>query len=1396
MGKKASIRVKDLGWDSELFRILKMESVKIKRKDGRWLLEGEDWRADVIEGKDIILEYVKMPEVVSAYLREKEYGYGPEENIVGLLNEINSLPPQYREMPLAIYMHACPNCGGEIDSIRLYLGVPCQKCLRLSLPEIVDAKHKMSRLEFLRYVDKHIDHSWGDGFKRLLRLEEELSSVEEMSKKIIGNRLWSAQRAWVKRLVKGLSFSITAPTGLGKSYFGMLSAIYFGVKGKKTLIVVPTVALVVHTLNKLREYIKKLGVDLTVIGYYTGMKTKEKRDADERLEKGDFHILVLTSQGLSRRFERMKHLRFDLIFVDDVDAFLKSSRNIDRALLLLGFKEEHIERALDIARRRRYLPFMNDEERSKFLEEAREFSREIEEYRKKNGVGQIIVASATGTARGLRILILRELLNFTIGSSRGGLRNIVDSYYIPEPGEKNVVVNLAKKLGDGGIIFVYRVKEDLVNRIVMGLEKAGFKVGDTTKRVDIAELIEKFSRGEIDILIGSASYYGKLARGLDLPHRVRYAIFVGVPHFRFSIEIDERSHPMKGFLLLNEIVDLIEDQARRTQILRLLNEFKRRYLQLDIARRNEVTQAVIEGRDLENAYLQRIKELCVELLKTAAELLKDREIIDKLKKSAFVGVEEVEGKLYVLIPDAKTYIQGSGRTSRLYAGGITKGLAVVVTRRTKLLNALMSRTRWFVERMEWHNFRELDLDSILREIDRDREIVKALQRGEIPKEFKELTKSALMIVESPTKARTIAKFFGRPARRIRNGTPIYEVTTGDYMLSIVASKGHIMDLVLADSDFSSIEELRRFFDVEKYLYGVRIVEWNGKKIFIPEFDVIGICMDCGEKFTGIYNKCPRCGSENVVSRHSVIQALRDAAEEVDEVLIATDPDVEGEKIGFDIALLLAPYTGEIKRVEYHAVTISEIRKALSNPEKINLRRVEAQLVRRILDRWVGFAYSHLLWKAKNVAGRRATYSAGRVQTPVLGWIIERAREFRENLTKVVFVELSNGYRVEFEMGDLPKSYWLELKGKRVEAIVKERREEELNPPPPYITADVLRDLSNILRVPTVEIMRILQELFESGLITYHRTDSTRVSPEGINIAKEYIKNTFGDLTLFQPRSWSKPGEEGTHECIRPTMPLTADMIIRMLQTGELMIPIRFTRMHYRAYQQIFSRFIASQMKPSRVEKMRLEIVVDKEKGIKAEVEGISRIVEEGFTKVLPLPTLPDFKDVKIANIAVTRISKVPLYSESEIIEKMKREGIGRPSTYAQILDTLFRRRYVARSLRKGKVFPLKKGIDAYNTLVRLIDNYSKILEKTNKKLAVSLRDFIRVKGTRELEEEMDKIEQGKIDYQKVLSRIYDLLGIILRELKEYYIEVLLPNVAEEIQNSKTIKIISTRKKSR
>ncbi len=1285
--------------------------------------------------------------------------------------------------PPIIFNNACPNCNMEISSDRLILGVPCKKCLNMALGEIKKAKKKMSRIEFLKFIDGKMDYSRGDGFKRLVKLELEVDFIENISKRISGNRLWSAQRTWAKRLVKGISFSITAPTGLGKTYFGMVSAIYMALRGKKTLIVVPTAALVSHVLKKLREYIEKIGEDITCIGYHARMSSSDKKEFLKSITSGDFDIMVITSKFLARRFGLIEKMLFDLVFVDDVDALLKSSKNIDRVLLLVGFTQKHIEKALDLVRRKQNFMYLPKKSREKLLELTRKFREELNEYRSKNPVGQVIIASATGAARGLRVKILRELLNFTIGSTRGGLRNIVDSYYIMRKGEKDVVKGLVEKLGRGGIIFIHRINRKLVEKLIRDIGGLGFSVGDATKQVNIDELIEKFATGELDILIGAASYYGKLARGLDIPQLIRYAIFVGVPHFKFPLEVNERTHPVKGFIILNEVVEYVKDKSLKGNILRLISSFRSKFMRLKMTTKQQIIQAIMEGEKLQSKRLESIKNLCLDVLRMAARLLRDEEIVRELKRSPFVEIREKNGRLFIYIPDAKTYIQGSGRTSRLYAGGITKGLAVVVTKRRKLLEALKRRVRWYLEKIEWKDFRELNLQKIIKEIDKDRETVKAILEGRISKEFKELTRSALVIVESPTKAKTIARFFGRPARRLVGGFLAYEVATGDYILNIIATRGHIYDLVLADIDMADFEVLKKFFNITSYLYGVKVVKKRNKKyVYVPEYDVLGICRECGKRFTGKYKKCPRCGKTNVISQWEILDALREVANEVDEILIATDPDSEGEKIGFDIALLLAPYADKIKRIEYHAVTLAEIRNALKNPREIDLKRVEAQLVRRILDRWVGFAFSHLLWRVRRIKNKFYAYSAGRVQTPVLGWIIDRFNEYKKNKTYIYILTLSNGYTVAFEEDQIPRERWEALKGAKVKVDIRDEQVQVLNPPPPYNTADFLKDISMQLRISSTEAMRILQELFESGLITYHRTDSTRVSPEGINVAKEYIQNAFGDLSLFQPRKWGGD-EEGAHECIRPTMPVTADTLVRMLQTGELVLAIRFTKRHYAVYQQIFKRFIASQMVPAKIKRAKIDLIFDED--IRTAIEGITDIVEKGFTSVYSLNTLPRFGDgISVDKVDRIKISKTPLFTESDVIEMMRKEGIGRPSTYAIILDILFKRGYIKASPFKKKIFPLKRGIKIYEILVKRVNTYARKLKKIDESLAEELKKFITVEGTRELEREMDEIEKGEINYQDVLMRIHMALKALLKDLRKYYRKELLPRLEQKIQAMK------------
>ncbi|MCR8455418.1 MAG: reverse gyrase [Candidatus Korarchaeota archaeon] len=1282
-----------------------------------------------------------------------------------------------KALPEILFRNACPNCGGNIDARRLFLGIPCELCLPLSTEEIKQAKENMDFYTFLEFIASNTRLREGSKFKRYIDLELEVRNLDKLSEAICGNKLHPIQRTWAKRLLKGLSFSITAATGLGKTYFGIVAAIYYAMKGKKTLFIVPTAALVMQVLDKFHQALASIGNrNITVIGYHARLSASEKEKFVSSVKEGAFDIIVITSKFLISYFKLLEGHKFDLIFVDDVDALLKSSKNIDNVLYLAGFRKEHIDEALNLVMRKQNFARLRTKSRRKLLEATRKFKELIAEYKSKNGVGQIIVSSATGTTRGLRVKILRELLDFTIGSTRGGFRNIVDSFYVIKPGEKNVIANIIQKLGTGGVIFLSRVNRKIISKVVNDLEKLGFKVGDATKQVNIDKMIKAFSNGELDILIGAAAYYGKLVRGLDIPQAIRYAVFIGVPHFRFPLEITEKTHPYRGYVILSELVGLIEDRKKQTELLRLVSSFRRKFMRLRHATRQQILDSILEKKPLPSKQLEAIKELCINILKVAKELLSDKDIISKLNKSPFVEVREDNGRLYLYIPDAKTYVQCSGRTSRLYAGGITKGLAVIVTRRRKLLESLQYRTRPYAI-TEWYDFEKLDIDSILEDINKDREKLKEIISGSRVPEPKELMHSALVVVESPTKAKTIASFFGKPAKRIMKNLIVYEASTGKHVLNIMATRGHIFDLVLEDIEVSDIAAIKSFFDISSNLYGVRI-ESDGDKInYVPEYHVLGICRNCGKRFTGLYERCPRCGSDDIVSQQDVLEVLYEIASESDEVIIATDPDSEGEKIGFDVALMVAPYSEKISRIEYHAITPYEFKKALENPRSINLDMVKAQLVRRITDRWVGFVFSHLLWKLKRVRKKFFSYSAGRVQTPVLGWIIERFDEYKKSKVKGYTIRLSNGYSINIEGDIIPKEVLSSLIGKSIEVNISSTREETINPPPPYTTAELLKDLSNQLKMGSSEIMRILQELFESGLITYHRTDSTRVSPEGINVAKEYIKSELGDLNLFQPRTWGDE-KEGAHECIRPTMPITASALIRMLQTEEIVLPVKFTKKHFAVYQQIFKRFMASQMKPARVRISTIDLMIDG--AIKHRLEGITDILEPGFMTIYPYNTLPRFEGVEIEQVKSVKIIKKPLYSESDVIDRMRSEGIGRPSTYAIVLDTLFKRGYIKASLYRRKIFPLKKGISIYRLLVNSINSYVKDLKKKNVKLAEGLKRFISVDGTRDLEKKMDLVEQGKEDYQKILREVHDSLAGLLNDLSKYYARELLPAIEKEL----------------
>ncbi|ASJ10946.1 reverse gyrase [Thermococcus sp. P6] len=1212
----------------------------------------------------------------------------------------------------AIYRGMCPNCLDRISDERLYMKNPCKECLDepLHADSYFDLVSAVRNALKLRGTLKE--------WERIYSLEKDLREIEEFFRRATGFTFWSAQRTWVKRLLKGRSFSIIAPTGMGKSTFGAFMAVWYASRGKKSYIVVPTTPLVLQTVKKLRTIIDNSGLEVRVAYYHGNLRKKEREEMLALIQKGDYDVLVTSSQWLARKFDEvLAGRRFDFIFVDDVDAFLKASRNIDRSLFLLGFNEEIIGKAWEIVRLKkemsRYLNGRASDREEKLRELNDRISKlqlEIEEFRNKNNVGAMVIASATGSARGDRIKLYRELLGFEVGSGRSSLRNVVDTYLKPEKDIKEHVEELLQRLGRGGLVFT-PIDQGLgyAEELAEYLRGKGFKIEVVSSKNKNA--IERFEKGEADYLIGSAAYYGSLVRGLDLPHLIRYAVFTGVPKFRFSVDL-ERPTIYRTLGLLNEVMDFLSDEDRK-EAERLHARLRRLIRNIPSFQILKIEEALAEGLPLEDGFHNHVLGVFRKTVEFLRRVLKDEEVLRKLAEDPFVSLKEEGGKWYIEIPDVRTYIQATGRTSRLFAGGISQGLSVLIVDNEKVFNGLLRQMRWRFTEFRMVPFEELDLDEVLRRIDEDREKIRLLMEGKISSKAKDLVKSALMIVESPNKARTIAGFFGRPSKTRIGDLVAYEVSIGDMMLTILASGGHMFDLVTNEG-----------------YHGVLLEGEADRMKFIPVYDTIKRCRDCGHQFVDWEEKgvCPRCGSRNVYDATQNVKAMREIAGEVDEILIATDPDTEGEKIAWDIRNVLSPYAPNIKRIEFHEVTRPAIMKAISEAREVNEGRVNAQIVRRIEDRWIGFELSQRLQRVFE----NHNLSAGRVQTPVLGWIIERYKEFTESEVYFLGLTLENGLKLTIELGKDGKDVKVPE-----EVIVEDVQleEREINPLPPYTTDTMLKDASTFLKLSAPQTMRIAQDLFEMGLITYHRTDSTHVSNTGIEVAKEYITGEIGE-EYFKPRPW---GKEGTHEAIRPTRPIDTGRLMSLVRDGVIQLPKNLTRDHYRLYDMIFRRFMTGQMKAA---KLIMERAVINAIAGKAELEGYVEVIEDGWTKLRSppfrqLPRLEAGARLRVVESRKWKAPKVSLYTQGDVIALMKERKIGRPSTYAKIVETLIKRYYVIETRGRKKLVPTEQGVKVYHYLVS------------------KYRDLVSEEKTRELEEIMDRIEEGKADYEEVLGGLYE-----------------------------------------
>ncbi|MCX8076889.1 MAG: reverse gyrase [Aquificaceae bacterium] len=1130
----------------------------------------------------------------------------------------------------SIYKRLCPNCGGDITADRLSLGLPCQKCLK----ELKEG------------------YCWRvtGALEKVCGMKEELKRWEAHFERKFQSKPWSLQKSWAKRVFLGNSFGLLAPTGVGKTSFGLSMATYLSNKGQKSYIILPTKVLVELTLQKLKAF----GYEEEVL-YFLEESHKKKELKKARLESGDFKILVTTSMFLYKNQEIIPS-GFSFVFVDDVDSFLKTAKNIDKLLLLLGFEEKDVELAMSLIRLK--------EKRNKTdvdWENIKKLSEEVKKvWEKRRGV--LVVSSATSNPRSSRIKLFRELLGFEVGTPTFYLRNVVDLY---QSMDERPIEEWITFLGKGGLLFIPSdKKKESVDEMVSYLKQKGINAVSYEKLDERA--LTAYEKGEIDLLVGIASYKNPLARGIDLPHVIRYALFYGVPKMVISLKFEKNlSHLLWALMSLRSLIakkfpNLLRDVDRWLESLR-----KYQYLSEEFLRDKPELMSKID-----------------KLKKDVGEFLSSKELLNLMQTSEEITLGKTEDGYQMVVSDATGYLQASGRVSRMYAGGISKGLSLVLVDDEKAFKHLIKKVRWFNEDIQFSKVEEKDLREIMAEVDKDRESIKSFMQGRDVSTNKDILKPVLIVVESPNKARTIANFFGKAVRRKVGEHELLETSTEDRYVMITASLGHVLDL--------SKEE------------GFHGVYMDGKPI--PVYEVIE-------------------GKEHIVD------SLRRMALEAEEVLIATDPDTEGEKIGWDVVELIRVYSPKVKRMEFHEVTRKSILRALKECRDFNLNLVKSQVLRRVADRWVGFEFSRLL---QSTFGKH-WLSAGRVQTPVLGWIIQREKEHRQKVYRVVFpIDESGKLRVEFEFESMEsaKEFYQGLKEAYVEKL--EEKEELKNPPPPFSTDAMLKSASDAYRWSLPKTMSLAQNLFELGYITYHRTDSNRVSDYGINLAKEYIKEELGE-EFFHGRAW---GEGGAHEGIRPTKNIDPEELRALVYSGQVE---GLTREHLLLYELIFNRFMSSQTKAVRLKVLKIRVNVN---GLEKFMDIPVEILEEGWNKFLPV----EVYRIKLGRVSVENTKrllsqpKAYLYTHGELVQEMKRKGIGRPSTYASIVEKLLERGYVVEN--KGFLIPTKLGKEVYSYL----------------ESREEVRVFLNEDFTRRLEELMDGVEVGKEDYASILLDLYK--GII------------------------------------
>ena len=575
----------------------------------------------------------------------------------------------------------------------------------------------------------------------------------------------------------------------------------------------------------------------------------------------------------------------------------------------------------------------------------------------------------------------------------------------------------------------------------------------------------------------------------------------------------------------------------------------------------------------------------------------------------------------------------------------------------------------------------------------------------------------LIIVESPAKANTIKKFLGSDVK-------------------VVASMGHVRDL-------------------PKSKLGVDI-----EHDFEPEY-------------INIRGKAP------------LINSLKKDAKSVEKVYLATDPDREGEAIAWHLAYILGIPEDSVCRVTFNEITKETVQKCIKEPRKIDMNLTDAQQARRVLDRIVGYQISPILWKKV-----KRGLSAGRVQSVAVKLIVDRENEIENFVPEEywnIYVTLSkednkfvaklygqNGKKIELHNEEQVKQILSAIEnGKYIVTDVK-KGQKKRTPAPPFTTSTMQQEASRKLGFAIKRTMNIAQGLYEGvkvpekgsvGLITYMRTDSTRISEEARAAAKVHITEKYG-ANYYENRYYkTKAGAQDAHEGIRPTyIELTPEKIKDSLTPEQ-----------FKLYRLIYNRFIASQMSAAVYDTITANIDTNTEKGVYNFRASGQTLKFKGFMTLYvedkdekdneddetSIPELQQGEEVKKEKIDSKQSFTEPpaRYTEASLVKALEEKGIGRPSTYATIISTIIDRRYIER--QQKQLVPTELG------------------KVVNKLLTENFKDIINVEFTADIENQFDKIADGKEDWKQVIREFY---GPFKQELDKVDAELEHVHIQDDVSN--------------